>query len=206
MIAWPAKWYLKKWGLTTNQSFVLHLWVRRKGRSKMINYTGCTGNHKGVPQCLRESIFSGSLGHSLWPVSWTNIYLLYLLFNVLCLAQGKQAPSDFHRPRNSWNILHRKQINDFITRWLHVWGNFFFVPAYVPWCPWFGVWTWDGSNFLVATFLFLRRKTAETSFEFCWHHLQKLSSCRSTGLSTLQGWPVYTIAVTIWVWFMGRCM
>ena len=76
---------------------------------------------------LRD-FFSGGLGHSLRAAGWTKIYL-YLRLNVLCYAQGKQAPSNFHRPRNSlkwipWKRLHRKQIN-FTKRWLHVWGQFF---------------------------------------------------------------------------------
>ena len=158
----------------------------------MMNYTGCAGNHIGVPKGLFESIFSSSLGHSLGPGSEKNIYVLYLylLLNVLCYAQGKQAPSNFYRRRNSlksfpWKILHRQLIS-----LKDVWGQVFFVRACVPLCPRFGVWTWNGSSVVfwlpLPCFFPIRisksnllacalQEIDETSFEVCWYHLQKLS-------------------------------
>ena len=137
-------------------------------------------------------LVTSSLGHSLGPGSEKNIYVLYLylLLNVLCYAQGKQAPSNFYRRRNSlksfpWKILHRQLIS-----LKDVWGQVFFVRACVPLCPRFGVWTWNGSSVVfwlpLPCFFPIRisksnllacalKEIDETSFEVCWYHLQKLS-------------------------------
>ena len=60
----------------------------------MMNYTGCTGNHIGVPKGLFESIFlvTSSLGHSLGPGSEKNIYVLIPPFECAVLCPRKASP------------------------------------------------------------------------------------------------------------------